>query len=620
MPPLPDPHAIFAMVLTLVALLLFSRDRIPLETSCLIILAALIIVFFVVPYEGANGSYVDVRDFYQYFGNQAVIAIAALMIVGKSLEETGALRSVVLLMSKGWKRRPKMTMLLTLVVSAFASAFLNNTPIVVMLLPVLVAAALRTHQSPTGMLMPMGLATIIGGMATTIGTSTNLMAVDIAADLGLTINGLFHFTIPVMIAGSVGIMFLWLVAPKLLPERMPPMNDTSPRVFNAMFRVTEGSFPVGKTLSEVLAKTGNRMSVTRIQRGKGVFGEALFITKLPSVNIQEGDLLYVNDRPDQLKEFETALGLTLFTANNGSDEDTPVDENHPLTAEGQTLAEVVVMRGSLLHQRTLNSVKFMLRYNLAPLAIHRTKTQGVDTDGDIGDVRLRSGDVILVQGTEESIRDLRQGGAMLVLSGKVSLPDSKMAKRALAISGLVIGTAAFGLLPIVVSALVGVALLVVTRTMSWNSLLSSLSAPVIMIIVTSLALSLALLKTGGAEYIAQVFVASTHTMPTPVILSGLMLVMAILTNLVSNAAAAGIGTPIALSVAQQLGAPAEPFFLAVLFGANMSFATPMGYQTNLLVMSAGGYKFSDFLRVGIPLTLVMWVMFSILLPLMYGVS
>ncbi len=585
----------------------------------MIILSALIIAFFVVPYENENGSYVDVRDFYQFFGNQAVIAIAALMVVGKSLEETGALRSLVLLMSSGWKRRPKSTMLITLVVAAFASAFLNNTPIVVMLLPVLVAAALRTHQSPTSMLMPMGLATIIGGMATTIGTSTNLMAVDIAADLGLNITGLFHFTLPVLIAGTVGILFLWLVAPKLLPERTPPMSDTSPRVFNAMFRVTEGSYPVGKTLSEVLAQTGNRMSVNRIQRGRGLFGEGLYITKLPSVNMQEGDLLYVNDRPEQLKEFEEALGLTLFT-DNGTDEDIPVDEAHPLTAEGQALAEVVVTRGSLLHQRTLNSVKFVLRYNLAPLAIHRAKTDDVDTDGDIGDVRLRSGDVILVQGTEDSIRDLRQGGAMLVLSGKVSLPDSKLASRALLISGVVIGTAAFGLLPIVVSAVVGVSLLVLTRTMSWNSVVAALSAPVILIIVTSLALSLALLKTGGAEYIAQAFVASTQSLPTPFILSGLMLVMAILTNLVSNAAAAGIGTPIALSVAQQLGAPAEPFFLAVLFGANMSFATPMGYQTNLLVMSAGGYKFSDFLRVGIPLTLIMWVVFSILLPLMYGVT
>ena len=606
------------MVLTLLALVLFSRDRIPLETSCLIILIILIGVFFVAPYESETGAIIDVSDFYQFFGNQAVIAIAALMVIGKGLEETGALRPIVMMMSSGWKRRPKSTMLLTLVVSAIASAFLNNTPIVVMMLPVLVAAALRTNQSPTGMLLPMGLATIIGGMATTIGTSTNLMAVDIAADLGLTINGLFHFTLPVAIAGVIGILFLWLVAPKLLPERIPPMNDTSPRVFNAMLRVTEDSFPQGKTLSEVLAKTGNRMRVTRIQRGKGLFGEGLFVAKLPSVRFQVDDLLYINDRPENLKEYETVLGLTLYTDNDDDDEEnTPVDEEHPLTAEGQALAEVVVTRGSLLHHRTLNSVKFVARYGLVPLAIHRAKTHEVDSDGDINDVRLRAGDVLLVQGSEENIRELRIGGAMLVLDGKVNLPDSKMATRALIISATVITAAAFGLLPIVVSALLGVTLLVITRTMNWSSVVSALSAPVIMIIVTSLALSLALLRTGGAEYIAQVFVATTHNFPTPVILSGLMFVMAILTNVVSNAAAAGIGTPIALSVAQQLGAPAEPFFLAVLFGANMSFATPMGYQTNLLVMSAGGYKFSDFLRVGIPLTLVMWATFSILLPIMY---
>ncbi|NNF17258.1 MAG: SLC13 family permease [Gammaproteobacteria bacterium] len=606
------------MVLTLVALLLFSRDRIPLETSCLFILVVLIVVFFVAPYEAANGAIIDVSDFIKFFGNQAVVAIGALMVLGKGLEETGALRPLVLMMSSGWKARPKMTMLLTLTVSAIASAFLNNTPIVVMLLPVLVAAAIRTHQSPSGLLMPMGLATIIGGMSTTIGTSTNLMAVDIASDFGLTINSLFYFTFPVAIASVFGLGFLWLLAPKLLPERVPPMDDTSPRVFNAILRVTEGSYPQGKTLSEVLAKTGNRMQVTRIQRGYGLFGEGLFITKLPSVEMQPGDLLYVNDRPDNLKEFERELGLTLYSVDGeDADLDTPVDDAHPLTAKGQALAEVVVTRGSLLHQRTLNAVKFVARYNLLPLAIHRAKGLDVESDGNMGDVRLRAGDVLLVQGTEEAIRDLRQGGAMLVLDGKVSLPDTKNARRALAISAFVIGTAAFGILPIVVSALIGVCLLVITRTMRWSSLLGAISAPVIMIIVTSLALSLALLRTGGAEYIAQVFVASTQTLPTPFIVSGLMLVTAVLTNVVSNAAAAGIGVPIALSVAQQLGAPPEPFFLAVLFGANMSFATPMGYQTNLLVMAAGGYKFSDFLRVGVPLTLIMWLAFSIILPFMY---
>jgi di/tricarboxylate transporter len=605
------------MGLTIVALVLFSRDRIPLETSCLAVLVALVTVFFLFPYDKGNGPLINVREFLDYFGNQAVVTIGCLMIIGKAMEMTGALAPLVRIMTSGWKRRPRTTLLLTLWTSAVASAFLNNTPIVVMMLPVLVAAGLRTNQSVSGLLMPMGLATIIGGMATTIGTSTNLMAVDIAADLGLNLRGLFHFTLPVLAAGSVGILFLTYVAPKMLPAREVPMEDTSPRVFNAMLHVTEQSFASGRTLTEVLAKTEKRMRVTRIQRGKDLYGEALFITKLPSVQLQPGDLLYVEDTPDRLKEYEETLQVTLHNVN---DQDTanPIDEGHPLVAEGQSLAEVVVTRGSVLHRRTLNAVRFIERYGLLPLAIHRAKVSNVETDGDIGEVTLRAGDVLLVQGSNEVVGDLKRSGELLVLDGSSELPHSSRANRATLISSFVIGTAAFGLLPISVSAIIGVGLLILSNTLSWRNALSALSLPVIMIIVTSLAISHALMTTGGAEYIAQVFVASTQSLPTPMILSGLMLVMAVLTNVVSNAAAAGIGTPIALSVANQIGAPAEPFFLAVLFGANMSFATPMGYQTNLLVMSAGGYKFADFLRIGIPLTIIMWLSFSLLLPFMYN--
>ena len=604
------------MGLAVVALVLFSRDRIPLETSCLAVLVALVTVFFLAPYDKGNGPLINVREFFDFFGNQAVVAIACLMIIGKAMEMTGALAPLVQIITSGWKRRPKTTLLLTLLTSAVASAFLNNTPIVVMMLPVLVAACLRTNQSVSGFLMPMGLATIIGGMATTIGTSTNLMAIDIAADLGLNLTGLFHFTVPAVIAGAVGIAFLTYVAPSMLPERTPPMADTSPRVFSAMLHVTVGSFPNGRTLTDVLAQTDKRMRVSRIQRGKDLYGEGLFITKLPSVKLQTGDLLYVEDTPDRLKEYETALQVTL---HNVADKDTavPIDESHPLVAEGQSLAEVVVTRGSVLHHRTLNAVRFIERYGLIPLAIHRAQPNAVDTDGDIGEVQLRAGDVLLVQGSNETVGDLKRSGELLVLDGSSELPHGKRATRATLISGFVIGTAAFGLLPIPISALIGVGMLILTNTLSWRNALGALSVSVIMIIVTSLALSHALIVTGGAEYIAQVFVASTQGLPTPFILSGLMLVMAVLTNVVSNAAAAGIGTPIALSVANQIGAPAEPFFLAVLFGANMSFATPMGYQTNLLVMSAGGYKFGDFLRIGVPLTLIMWLSFSLILPIMY---
>jgi di/tricarboxylate transporter len=186
--------------------------------------------------------------------------------------------------------------------------------------------------------------------------------------------------------------------------------------------------------------------------------------------------------------------------------------------------------------------------------------------------------------------------------------------------GIVVVAAATGLLPISVSALIGVGLLLALGCLTWRDAANSLSAPVIMIIVASLALGKAIMGTGMADYLASGFVSIVSDLPGPVILSSFILIMTVLTNVVSNNAAAVIGTPIAIAIAQQLGLNPMPFVLAVLFGANMSFATPFGYQTNLLILSAGGYKFSDFLRVGIPLTIMMWIGFSIVLPLIYDLG
>jgi di/tricarboxylate transporter len=230
---------------------------------------------------------------------------------------------------------------------------------------------------------------------------------------------------------------------------------------------------------------------------------------------------------------------------------------------------------------------------------------------------LRAGDVVLVQGTQANLDLLKRSGNALVLDGTMDLPRTNKSQRALGIMVFVVVAAALGIMPISVSALIGVGVMLATRCLTWRDVGGSISAPVVMIVVTSLALGLALVETGGATFIAQGFVGIFEILPTPMILSALILVMALLTNVVSNNAAGVIGTPIAIQVARELGVPPEPFVLAVIFGANMSYATPFGYQTNLLVLSAGGYKFSDFMRAGIPLTLIMWLGFSLLLPLMY---
>ncbi|MBT8078401.1 MAG: SLC13 family permease [Gammaproteobacteria bacterium] len=604
----PDAHGAAVLLLTAFALFLFTRDNLPLETSSLTILILLVAGFQIFPYE-KDGVTLGAPEFFAGFGNEALVAICALLIVGKALETTGALQPLATVVSRAWSSRPLLALLVTLIAGAVLSAFMNNTPIVVLLMPILVGVSLRVKFPVSGVMLPMGLATIIGGMSTTIGTSTNLLVVGISRDLGMNEFSMFDFVWPVFLVGGFGILFLWIIAPRMLPDRIPPLADTTPRIFNSQLHVTEGSFADGKTLSEVLAKTNGRMRVDRIQRT-----ESLFLAKLPSVQLQPGDRLFVKDSPENLKDFEMLLGATLY---NISDDEHPVGEDTPLTAEGQQLAEVVVTRGSPLHLRSLATARFTGSYGLIPLALHRARAPSSQVTGDLNSVRLRAGDVLLVQGTRDAIDQLKDSGTMLVLDGTTDLPHTHRANRALGVMGGVVLAAATGLLPISVSALIGVGLMFALGCLNWRDAAQSLSTQVIMIIVTSLALGRALMDTGMADYLAFGFVNIAQNLPVPLILSSFILIMTLMTNIVSNNAAAVIGTPISISIAQQLGANPEPFVLAVLFGANMSFATPFGYQTNLLILSAGGYKFSDFLRVGIPLTIIMWIGFSIALPFLY---
>jgi di/tricarboxylate transporter len=500
-----DAHGIAVLVLTILALFLFTRDRIPLESSSLAILIILVVGFEVFPYV-KDGDQLGAADFFAGFGNEALVAICALMMVGKALETTGALQPLANIVGRAWSTRPVLALATTLIAGAVLSAFMNNTPIVVLLMPILVGASLRSKFPVSEVMLPMGLATIVGGMSTTIGTSTNLLVVGIAQDLGEHQFTMFEWVLPVAMVGGVALIFLWLVAPRLLPDRTPPMADTTPRVFSAQLHVKEGGFADGRKLSEVLGKADG-LRIDKIQRS-----ESLQLAKLPSVILQPGDRLFVKDSPENLKHYEQVLGATLF---NISDIEHPVDEQTPLKAEGQQLAEVVVTRGSPLHLRSLAAARFSSSYGLMPLALHRARAPSSQVTGDLNMIRLRAGDVLLVQGSGEAIAKLKDSGSMLVLDGTTDLPHTHNAKRALAIMGFVVLAAALGFMPISVSALVGLGLMIVTGCLSWRDATTALSIPVIMIIVVALALGKALMDTGTAEFIAVSFVNAASALPTP---------------------------------------------------------------------------------------------------------
>ncbi len=600
----PNTHAFAAMLLTLLVLILFTRERIPLETSALVIFIVLVVGFELFPYRAGERA-LKGSDFFSSFGHPALIAVVALVIAGQGLIRTGALEPLGRALARLWAPHPGLSLLVTLVTVALVSAFVNNTPVIILLLPLLISIARRAKRPASHILMPVGLGTLLGGMTTTIGTSTNLLVVSVAADMGMKPMGMFDFTLPAAMAGGVGLLYLWLIAPRLLPEHSPPYEPISPRTYAAELTVEPHSKVEGKPLAEAIEKTGGEMNVERVDRP----GESR-VARGDDVVLKEGDRLRVKDTPDQLKEYEHALGTKLDVGETGT------QQQVEKTTKELQIAEAVIVHGSPLEGQTLERVDFAARYELAILAIHRSGRAVETTREELSHVTLRTGDVLLLEGDAEAIARLRRAGELLVLSPTVDLPITAKAPTALVIMAGIVLAAATGVLPIAVSAAAGVLLMLVTGCLTWRHAANAVSPPIVLVIVVSLALGTALLETGAADYIARVFVRAAGDAPPAAIASGLMLLMALLTNVMANNAAGVIGTPIAIGIAQQLQQPIEPFVLAVLFGANMGFAIPT--ETNLLVLNAGRYAFRDFVKVGSLLTLIMWVVFSLILPRLYG--
>lgn len=601
----PEPHAIAAMALTAVALYLFSRDRLPIETSSLVVISLLAILFSIFPYE-PQGEALDPIRFFAGFGNEALVAICALMMASQGLVATGALAPLGRVVSRVWSWSPLAAMGIVLLITAVISAFMNNTPQVVLMIPILTNVALNSGTSPSKVLMPMTFASQIGGMGTPIGTSLNLLVIGTAATLGVERFHMFDFIAPAALAAIPGLLYLWLVAPRLLPERQPAFTDVSPRLFEAQLHIEEG-VGVGKTLRQLRQMASGELTVQTILREPG-----LSIAPLPDVTLRAGDRLVLHDTSERLMEAARAMGGKLYSG------DVQVDAEHPLTAKDQQTAELVLTHTSPMRDRTLEQANLQWHYQLVPLALHRPGELAVgSTSKQLRDVRLGVGDVLLVQGPAEQIQALKRRNEMLVLDATSDVPLTSKAPLALLIMGAIVVIASLRIAPVAIAAVCGVLLMVVTGCLKWRDATRVLDTSMIMLTVASLALSLALVSTGGAAFVAKLLVFASGNLSGVATLSATILVMAILSNVISNSAAAVIGTPIAIELARQLGLPPEPFVLAVLFGCNMGFATPMADNCNLLVYSAGNHKFNDFLRAGAPLTIIMWLALSWILPQFY---
>jgi len=610
-------HGIIVIALAVVVFFLLARGRLSVELASLVLLGGLTLLFSLFPFS-VEGVTIRATDFFYGFGHEALIAIACLMVHGHALVRTGALEPLARLLGRLWAWNSHVALLAVLVVSMALSGVLNDTPVVVLMIPVLVSVALRTGSAPSKTLMPMNFAVLVGGMGTTIGTSTNLLVVSIAADLGLAPFGVFDFMPIALMAAVPALIYLWLIAPRMLPDRRPPMDSTERRIFQAVLHIEQGSYPDGRTLAQTLERTGNRMRIERVQRGSS--GD--YLVRLPTLKLAAGDRLVVRDTSGNINDYEQVLGgklhgvaaedsnATDVAQREGNDRDTSEEESR------EQLAEIVVTDDSDLAGRTLRDARFYDRYGLAVIALHRPPI-GAILDRDLADVPLASGDVLLVQGALRQIASLKGDPSLLVLDGRLDLPHTRKAPIALASMFCVVAAAGIGLVPIYIGSLIGVIVLLATHTVPVSNLGRALKADVVLLIAASLALGKAVTDTGVAESIGSLIAGHAAGLPPALTLGILMMTMATMTNFVSNSAAAAVGTPLAFYVARRLGLSPEPFVLAVLFGCNLSFATPMGYQTNVLIMATANYRFSDYLKVGLPLVAILAAVLSYSLSTKY---
>ncbi|WP_299471802.1 SLC13 family permease [uncultured Roseibium sp.] len=605
-----------AMALTFVVIastvILYAVERYPIETVALGSVTAFIVIFSFIPVETPDGGTVATGDFLMGFANPALVTVICLLIIGQGLFQTDALEGPAKAIVRMTRGRSAFATIPILLAVAVLSAFLNNTPVVVMFLPILTAVAATVGQSPSRVLMPLSFIAILGGMTTLIGSSTNLLVANYAAqtsDLRLTF---FSFTPIGLIMAGVGAIYVFFVMPRLMKARKTMAEEfqaTSGKQFIAQIEITYGHPLVGvEAVSGMFPKLKD-MTVRLVQRG-----QKPLLPPFENVVLSPGDTVIVaatrNALANALARRQPLMETESDPANSGR-------EQQAAQPGSISLAEAVVAPASRLMGRTLPQSGFYADTGCLVMGIQRRSRMPRMA---MNDIRLEAGDVLLVAGNEDDIARLRGNRDVLLLDWSTAeVPRRRLAPHALAIFACVVFLAATGLVPIVSAAIGGTFAMIASGCLNIRQAMRAIDSRIFMLVGASLAAAVALEATGGATAIATGLVYMLQGASAATMLSALFFLVMVLTNFLSNNAAAVLFTPIAINLANQIGQPPEAFVVCLIIAANTSFATPVGYQTNLIVMGPGHYRFIDFIQAGAPLAVILWLTFSLVAPWYYGI-
>lgn len=582
---------IFVVVVAVAAIVAFAKEWWSTDSTALLMLLVLV-----------AGGALPVREAFQAFGNEALVTVAAMFVLSAALTRTGAVERVgreIVRLGRGSEPR----ILLALMVACVgASAFVNNTPIAVVFLPIVLGIAQRTGIAGSKLLIPMSYATIVGGMATIIGTSTNVLISARLPDHGMSPLPLFA-PLPIALVGAViTVLYMLFIGRHLLPSNTTVSEVArSSRVAEYL---TELRLPIDSPLAGQDVAAAFRARAPTLRVLQIVRGEAILQPRAAGVQLAGGDTLLAKADPDALRAIQTMPGV--LVGGDGGD-----------AGRGRetTLAELLVRPTSGVIGARVGDLKFYASHGVAVLAVQR---DGTHIREKVVNITLRLGDVLLVQGGTEALAAFRGSQDFVLLEGvaeQVILREK--AWLAVAVIAAVVVGAAVGLMPISYLTVAGCVLVVAGGCLTSREAYRSIDLPLLVLMAGSIGLGRALESSGAALLAAEGLVGFAEPLGDRAVLAAVYLIANVLTAFVSNAAAALLVLPISIAVAAQTGMHAEPFVLAVMFAASIDFSTPVGYQTNTFVYGPGGYRFMDYVRVGTPLNLLWWILAVALIPVLW---
>ena len=593
----PDIAIVLGMITLMIVL--FVKEIFPLDVTALLVLVIFLVMGNLTLEEAISG-----------FSNQAVITIAILFVLSHAMQKSGILEYGVVRLNKLTERSKLLGLSVFLISIAFASAFVNNTAIVAIFIPLTIRMAQQYNLSPSKLLIPLSYIAIIGGTLTLVGTSTNLLVNSIYVNTTLAEPlGMFEFSRYGIFILIIGLLYIIFAVPLILPSRTVTTSLTQSYHMGGYLtelKVTQESPMVGRTFIERAINRNYDITVLDIIR------EGKVISKnIRNTIIHPDDVLFVRGSLENFLRMKEVEKVTMLT-----DEKLTQDE---LIHDNNTLVECVLTNQSDLAGKSLMEINFRRRFGSFILAIRR---EGAILRRKIAHVVLQYFDTLLVYGPRDKIKELSESGNFIVLGEiEATLQKHRFWWVSLVVIISTVTLAALGLVPILKGALVGLILLMVLRVISTNETYQAINWQVIILIAALIPVGIVIQKSGTADWLATAMYQAVELFDPalrPVVMVSLIyLVTMILTEMVSNAATAIIMTPIAISIAMQIGLDPKPFIFSVCFAASASFITPIGYQTNLMVYGPGGYKFSDYIKVGLPLAISLWIMATFLIPVLW---